>query len=82
MTATPLRRGDQTPQPVAEDAFVLPAHLTDGKATHGPRFANYHTVGLLTGVTEGTCRRHHRLLDDAGHELGFEVGGLDTLRSP
>jgi hypothetical protein len=40
MTTTPLRRGDQTPQPVAEDAFVLPGHLTGGKATRGPRFAD------------------------------------------
>jgi len=64
--------------PAAKLANRPGATVVDGVVQH----ANYHTVGLLTGVTEGTCRRHHRLLDDAGRDLGFEVGGLDTPRSP
>jgi hypothetical protein len=63
--------------PAAKLANRTGATVVDGVVQH----ANYHTVGLLTGVTEGTCRRHHRLLDDAGRDLGFEVGGLDTPRS-
>lgn len=44
--------------------------------------ANYRTVGMLAGVVDGSCRRHARLLADAGRTLGSEVGGLNTPISP
>jgi hypothetical protein len=54
------------------------AAITDGVV----QAANYRTVALLAGVTEGSCRRHQRLLATAGRQLGFEAGGLDTPIAP
>jgi hypothetical protein len=54
------------------------APVRDGVVQH----ANYRTVALLAGISEGTCRHNGRLLAQAGDELGFEPGGLDTPVSP
>lgn len=51
--------------------------MRDGVIQH----ANYRTVGLLAGVVDGTCKRHRRLLAEAGERLGFEIGGLNTAIS-
>jgi hypothetical protein len=50
------------------------AVVRDGVVQH----ANYRAVGLLAGVVDGTCKRHGHLLTEAGRELGFEIGGLNT----
>jgi hypothetical protein len=50
------------------------APVREGVVQH----ANYRTVALLAGISEGTCRHNGRLLAEAGDELGFEPGGLDT----
>jgi hypothetical protein len=67
----------------------IPARLDDTRANRPDepvldgviQHANHSVIGLLVGLCDGTVKRYGHLLADAGEELGFEAGGLDTPMS-